>query len=320
MKAFGCGNFLDTARRIFWRTREPFSAAARNSAMSKRLSPDSPPAMLWAFTCETGSFDYAKDKWNISIGEDLLVRHNGGAVSLVVATGRGFPRAITSCSVWGCTTPCSPAGDWARSGRPCWPRTSWPRGPTHGFRTLAPIRDSRRSLGGATTAIRKLDGNVRWDSEKSIHYDWPMPDGSSDFKTTVWWRDGRGREKTGSECKTPRRARDWRARDRRERPARDRRDGPASKYAIRTTFLLAHGAEPVPAREPPPRPAVGLGRKPEFDRDVRQDRIAEVSLYRPNGIRRSLDSQCRHRQRHQHPCGTLRRTARRWGQDMPQTM
>jgi len=47
--------------------------------------------ILWAFTCETATFDYPRDKWNISIGEDLLAHPQGGLIALVGATGRGFP-------------------------------------------------------------------------------------------------------------------------------------------------------------------------------------------------------------------------------------
>ena len=71
--------------RIFFAGGSKFSDA-------KRLTNKSALPILWAFTCETGNFDYAREKWNISIGEDLLTRPTGGAINLLVATGRGFPR------------------------------------------------------------------------------------------------------------------------------------------------------------------------------------------------------------------------------------
>ncbi|HQH73388.1 MAG TPA: CARDB domain-containing protein, partial [bacterium] len=47
--------------------------------------------VLWAFTCETAMFDYPRDKWNISLGEDMLAHPGGGMIALVGAAGRGFP-------------------------------------------------------------------------------------------------------------------------------------------------------------------------------------------------------------------------------------
>ncbi|MGI6457960.1 MAG: C25 family cysteine peptidase [bacterium] len=47
--------------------------------------------IFWAFTCETATFDYPRDKWNISIGEDMLTHPEGGVIHLLGATGRGYP-------------------------------------------------------------------------------------------------------------------------------------------------------------------------------------------------------------------------------------
>lgn len=58
----------------------------------KKLSAQSHPHILWSFSCETTRFDYPLDKWNISIGEDLLTLPNGGAVALMGAAGRGYPQ------------------------------------------------------------------------------------------------------------------------------------------------------------------------------------------------------------------------------------
>ncbi len=71
--------------RIFFAGGSKFSDA-------KRLSNKDELPLLWAFTCQTGNFDYAEEKWNISIAEDLLTRPEGGVIAALVATGRGFPR------------------------------------------------------------------------------------------------------------------------------------------------------------------------------------------------------------------------------------
>ncbi|MBI1390436.1 MAG: hypothetical protein GC154_18520 [bacterium] len=57
----------------------------------KKLANDGKPFLFWSFSCETCKFDYPREKWNISIGEDLLSRPEGGAVGLLGATGRGYP-------------------------------------------------------------------------------------------------------------------------------------------------------------------------------------------------------------------------------------
>lgn len=58
----------------------------------KKLSANAKPHILWSFSCETTRFDYPHEKWNISIGEDLLTLPNGGTVALMGAAGRGFPQ------------------------------------------------------------------------------------------------------------------------------------------------------------------------------------------------------------------------------------
>lgn len=58
----------------------------------KKLAANAKPSVIWSFSCETTRFDYAEEKWNISIGEDLLTLPNGGAVALMGAAGRGFPQ------------------------------------------------------------------------------------------------------------------------------------------------------------------------------------------------------------------------------------
>lgn len=57
----------------------------------KKLKNGGKLPMVWAYTCETAMFDYARNKWNISIGEDLLTYPDGGAIALIGATGRGYP-------------------------------------------------------------------------------------------------------------------------------------------------------------------------------------------------------------------------------------
>lgn len=44
-----------------------------------------------ANTCDTARFDYAQEKWNISLGEDLLHHPQGGCIAAFLHTGRGFP-------------------------------------------------------------------------------------------------------------------------------------------------------------------------------------------------------------------------------------
>jgi hypothetical protein len=68
---FGGGSKYSEVKKLTNRTKLPF---------------------LWAFTCETAKFDYPRDKWNISIGEDLLTHPDGGVITLLGATGRGYPR------------------------------------------------------------------------------------------------------------------------------------------------------------------------------------------------------------------------------------
>ncbi|MFH1744191.1 MAG: C25 family cysteine peptidase, partial [bacterium] len=68
-----------------------FFAGGSKFSEARRLTNKDALPILWAFTCQTGTFDYAEDKWNISIGEDLLTRPAGGAINLLVATGRGYP-------------------------------------------------------------------------------------------------------------------------------------------------------------------------------------------------------------------------------------
>ncbi len=57
----------------------------------KKLTNQERPFLFWSFSCETTTFDYPRQKWNISIGEDLLIHPNGGAVGLLGAAGRGYP-------------------------------------------------------------------------------------------------------------------------------------------------------------------------------------------------------------------------------------
>jgi hypothetical protein len=57
----------------------------------KKLKNKERPFLFWSFSCETSKFDYPRQKWNISIGEDMLTHPNGGAVGLLGASGRGYP-------------------------------------------------------------------------------------------------------------------------------------------------------------------------------------------------------------------------------------
>ncbi|HQO34813.1 MAG TPA: C25 family cysteine peptidase, partial [bacterium] len=73
-----------THERVFFAGGSKFSEA-------KRLTNKEMLTVFWGFTCQTGTFDYAQEKWNISIAEDLLTRPTGGAISVLAATGRGYP-------------------------------------------------------------------------------------------------------------------------------------------------------------------------------------------------------------------------------------
>ncbi|MBZ0257002.1 hypothetical protein K8I31_13125, partial [bacterium] len=57
----------------------------------KKLTNAGRPFLFWSFSCETSKFDYPRQKWNISIGEDMLTHPSGGAVGLLGASGRGYP-------------------------------------------------------------------------------------------------------------------------------------------------------------------------------------------------------------------------------------
>ncbi|GEM_PF-2384333 len=78
------------APNVFGEERMFFGGGSKFSDVKKLTNLRRQP-IIWAFTCETTSFDYPREKWNISIGEDLLTHPNGGAVTLIGATGRGYP-------------------------------------------------------------------------------------------------------------------------------------------------------------------------------------------------------------------------------------
>lgn len=67
-----------------------FGGGSKFSDVPKLNHPDM-PFILWAFSCETCTFDYPREKWNFSVGEDLLTHDQGGSVALLGASGRGFP-------------------------------------------------------------------------------------------------------------------------------------------------------------------------------------------------------------------------------------
>ncbi len=78
------------APNVLGNERMFFGGGSKYSDVRKLTNQGKLP-ILWGFTCETAKFDYPRDKWNISIGEDLLTFKNGGAIALVGATGRGYP-------------------------------------------------------------------------------------------------------------------------------------------------------------------------------------------------------------------------------------
>ncbi|MGC9327926.1 MAG: C25 family cysteine peptidase, partial [Candidatus Hinthialibacter sp.] len=78
------------APNVLGEERMFFGGGSKHSDVKKLTNQGKLP-MLWAFTCETAKFDYARDKWNISIGEDMLTFPGGGMIALVGATGRGYP-------------------------------------------------------------------------------------------------------------------------------------------------------------------------------------------------------------------------------------
>lgn len=49
------------------------------------------PAFYQIYSCWTGWFDFARPKWNIGLGEELLRTPGRGAVGLFLSTGRGLP-------------------------------------------------------------------------------------------------------------------------------------------------------------------------------------------------------------------------------------
>jgi peptidase C25-like protein/CARDB protein len=78
------------APNVLGNERMFFGGGSKYSDVRKLTNQGKLP-ILWGFTCETAKFDYPRDKWNISIGEDLLTFKDGGAIALVGATGRGYP-------------------------------------------------------------------------------------------------------------------------------------------------------------------------------------------------------------------------------------
>ena len=49
------------------------------------------PAFFFIYSCWTGWFDFARPKWNIGLGEEILRQPGRGAVGLFLSTGRGLP-------------------------------------------------------------------------------------------------------------------------------------------------------------------------------------------------------------------------------------
>ncbi|MBN2328074.1 MAG: hypothetical protein JXR73_13060 [Candidatus Omnitrophica bacterium] len=78
------------APNVLGEERMFFGGGSKHSDVKKLTNQGRLP-MLWAFTCETAKFDYPRDKWNVSIGEDMLTFPGGGMIALVGATGRGYP-------------------------------------------------------------------------------------------------------------------------------------------------------------------------------------------------------------------------------------
>ncbi|MBE7557458.1 hypothetical protein HS125_00330 [bacterium] len=52
---------------------------------------DNVPAFFEIYSCWTGWFDFARPKWNIGLGEELLRAPGRGAAGLFLSTGRGLP-------------------------------------------------------------------------------------------------------------------------------------------------------------------------------------------------------------------------------------
>ena len=226
----------------------------------KRLSPDSPPTMLWAFTCETGSFDYAKEKWNISIGEDMLVRHDGGAVCLVVATGRGFPRdhALLCQGMHDAmfTRGLGTVGQvvLAANLMAMAQRTSF-----EPLRQFAILGDP---LVGPTT-LHRLKGKAEWSADHSLDFEWTIPETFVDTQATVWWRDGRGRENLTQQ----RRPDAGKVSGTMDINTDGRSQDPGwlgIELRGADDVLLAHGAERIPSREALPVPPLILSGSPDL--------------------------------------------------------
>ncbi len=57
----------------------------------KRLDNGSRLPFAAGMTCDSGRFDYADVKWNLGIGEELLLHGNGGAIGVFASSGKGYP-------------------------------------------------------------------------------------------------------------------------------------------------------------------------------------------------------------------------------------
>ena len=249
------------APNVIAHERAFFGGGSRFSDV-KRLMPDAPLTMLWAFTCETGSFDYAHEKWNISIGEDLLVRHSGGAISLIAATGRGFPRDHELLCL-GLHEAMFTRG-LGTAGQALLAANLMGMAQRNDFEPLRQFALLGDPMVGPIS-FRELNGKVEWRDERRVAYDWNIPENLLEAGTeaTVWWRNHRGQERVTQEQR-PSQGRvagvlDIESDGRSEAPGwlgiELRKDG---------SSVTARGASEIPGRDPLPSPPLVLDGTPNL--------------------------------------------------------
>ncbi len=213
-----------------------------------RLNESMPPFMLWAFTCETGSFDYAQEKWNISIGEDLLVRHEGGTVCLLVATGRGYPRDHKLLSLG--MHEAMFAKGLATTGQALLAANLMAMAQRTIFEPLKQFAILGDPLVGPIS-FRDLKGKLEWSGADTLRYHWDIPANlrENPAKATIWWRDDRGQERQSIE-------KDAGSRVEGNLQFKDIKRGRSAGWVgielVRDGEVLAHGAEKIPALEAVP--------------------------------------------------------------------
>lgn len=154
----------------------------------KKLENADRPFFVWSFSCETCSFDYPKDKWFVSIGEDLLTHPGSGCVALFGATGRGYPHD----HIWLSRGMMDAA---FRVGLPMLGQHIV-AGDLVGLAQQVPFepKDQFTLLGDPTLSLPRfvpLEGTVE-QREDDIRYSWTIPDALQNAdEATVWVQGSR---------------------------------------------------------------------------------------------------------------------------------